>query len=84
MSLVKQIVNKLLSARYIITIVTTTTFSILAYHCTKFVGGLEVVDKKEIVMLVLGAFIAIVQGIIIFYFQRSDRASADNGAAEAK
>lgn len=70
--------NKIISARYLITIAVIATLCWAVVKCFDLIS-LSLKDEKsfslvkEIIMFVLGAFISVVTNVVTSYFQRNDR-----------
>lgn len=77
-----KILHKLISARYIMTIMVIVTLCWAVVKCFSLVGASLHDEKaftlvKEIIMFVLGAFVSVVTNVVTSYFQRQDRAMGD-------
>lgn len=79
------IFHKFLSARYVMTLFVTFTFCIIALRCFDLALKSATDPKvftnvKDIIMFILGAFVAVVQSMVYLYFGRTDREQySDNG-----
>jgi hypothetical protein len=80
----RRILDKALSARFIIAVGMTGTFCILAVMALmmfyRYVGDEKTLGLvREIVMFLLGSFCTQVGGVIASYFNRTDRAQLPGG-----
>jgi len=79
-------INKLLSARFLTTVLVITTLcvitTVIIFKCFLMP---EAYDKlKDIIMVIVGGFIATVTSITTAYFNRSDRSDVKSNQGESK
>jgi hypothetical protein len=75
--------SKLLSARFLATVGVISTFCVVVLYTIVTTINKTQVDPstKELVMLIIGAFISTVSTITTFYFMRNDRITQDTTTA---
>ena len=83
----ERIVDKLMSARFLIAVITTMTLCVAVIQLIRIIG-LENADKellnfrKEIFLYVMGVFSGIAGSVISSYFSRGDRKDKSNGGQQ--
>ena len=85
--LTKRLMDKVLSARFIVTVLLASTLCYAVRESFRVIG-MENIDKeimsfrKEIFMYVMGMFSGIVSSVITSYFSRQDRKAPDGTTTE--
>ena len=85
--LTKRFMDKVLSARFIVTVLLASTLCFAVRESFRVIG-IEDLDKevmafrKEIFMYVMGMFSGIVSSVITSYFSRQDRKTPDGTTTE--
>ena len=76
--------GKIFSARFIALVALIATFCMMTLQCVESYTTFMMSNKdlpagaKEIMLIIIGAFISTINTVIAFYFLRNDRQTADN------